>query len=72
MIGQILGSTSKQLDDFFETKDYNYLLPSEPANKEKKVSNSMKFFKWLKERFKFIIYPTDLKGGFKFNITFKF
>ena len=32
----------------------------------------MKFFKWLKERFKFIIYPTDLKGGFKFNITFKF
>ena len=37
MIGQILGSTSKQLDDFFETKDYNYLLPSEPANEEKGI-----------------------------------
>ena len=36
MIGQILGITSKQLDDFFETKDYTYLLPSEPANKEKR------------------------------------
>ena len=29
MIGQILGITLKQLDDFFETKDYTYLLPSE-------------------------------------------
>ena len=35
-IGQILGITSKQLDDFFETKDYTYLLPSEPVNKEKR------------------------------------
>ena len=35
-IGQFLGITSKQLDDFFETKDYTYLLPSEPANKEKR------------------------------------
>ena len=37
MIGQILGITSKQLDDFFETKDYTYLLPSEPANEEKGI-----------------------------------
>ena len=37
MLGQILGITSKQLDDFFETKDYTYLLPSEPANEEKSI-----------------------------------
>ena len=37
MLGQILGITSKQLDDFFETKDYTYLLPSEPANEEKGI-----------------------------------
>ena len=37
MIGQILGITSKQLDDFFETKDYTYLLLSEPANEEKGI-----------------------------------
>lgn len=34
--------------------------------------NIKKFFRWLKGKFKFIIHPTDLKGGFKFNITFKF
>lgn len=30
-VGALLGFTSEQLDRFFETKDYTYLLPSEPA-----------------------------------------
>lgn len=39
--------------------------------KQLKQKKPNKFFKWLKERFSFIMYPTDLKGGFKFNINFK-
>ena len=31
MLGQALGITSEMLDKFFETKDYTYLIPSEPA-----------------------------------------
>lgn len=31
VIGGQLGFTSEQLDKFFETKDYTYLLPSEPV-----------------------------------------
>ena len=37
VIGTQLGFTSEQLDKFFETKDYTYLLPSEPANEEKGI-----------------------------------
>ena len=37
VIGTKLGFTSEQLDKFFETKDYTYLLPSEPANEEKGI-----------------------------------
>ena len=31
MLGQALGITSEMLDKFFETRDYTYLIPSEPA-----------------------------------------
>ena len=31
VIGSQLGFTTEQLDKFFETKDYTYLIPSEPA-----------------------------------------
>ena len=37
VIGTQLGFTSEQLDKFFETKDYTYLLPIEPANEEKGI-----------------------------------
>ena len=37
VIGTQLGFTSEQLNKFFETKDYTYLLPSEPANEEKGI-----------------------------------
>ena len=31
-VGALLGFTSKQLDKFFETKDYTYLIPSEQVS----------------------------------------
>ena len=37
VIGSQLGFTSEQLDKFFETKDYTYLLPSETDNEEKGI-----------------------------------
>ena len=37
VIGSQLGFTTEQLDKFFETKDYTYLIPSEPANEEKGI-----------------------------------
>lgn len=33
-VGALLGFTSEQLDKFFETKDYTYLLPSEQVEDE--------------------------------------
>ena len=37
IIGGQLVFTTEQLDKFFKTKDYTYLLPSEPANEEKGI-----------------------------------
>ena len=36
-VGVLLGFTEEQLDKFFETNDYTYLLPSEPDNEEKGI-----------------------------------
>lgn len=37
VVGVLLGFTEEQLDKFFETNDYTYLLPSEPDNEEKGI-----------------------------------
>lgn len=34
VIGSQLGFTTEQLDKFFETKDYTYLIPSEPVSEQ--------------------------------------
>ena len=39
MLGQVLGVTPKQLDDFFETKDYHKLLPVEEENNTEQASD---------------------------------
>ena len=61
MIGQILGITLKQLDDFFETKDYTYLLPSEPANKEKRYRIVWSSLNGLKKGSNLSFIPQTLK-----------
>ncbi len=40
MLGQALGVTPKQLDDFFETKDYHKLLPIEEENSTEQASDA--------------------------------
>lgn len=37
VIGAKLGFTTERLDKFFETKDYTYLITSEPDNEEKGI-----------------------------------
>ena len=39
-VGSLLGFTAEQLDKFFETKDYTYLLPSEQVE-DTNVANSI-------------------------------
>ena len=40
MLGQVLGVTPKQLDDFFETKDYHKLLQVEEDNVTEQASDA--------------------------------
>ena len=40
MLGQVLGITPKQLDDFFETKDYHKLLQVEEDNGTEQASDA--------------------------------
>ena len=40
MLGQVLGVTPKQLDDFFETKDYHKLLQVEEDNGTEQASDA--------------------------------
>lgn len=40
VVGQALGITSEQLDKFFETNDYTYLLPPEPAEPDVEEINN--------------------------------
>lgn len=39
LIGKMLGVSSEQLDKFFETKDYTYLLPSDQVDEGLDVEN---------------------------------